>query len=182
MEIFNNYMKLSKIQIRTIIATLGVLVLFGMYSTLFIVIKNKNNQISTLKNKVDFEIRKDQRLNSIKQLMLGLSIELKQIDTYFISKDGVVYFLGKLESLGSTSNTHISINSVSISGDKNIGLPYELLKIEFSARGSWNSIVKLISLIETFPFGITIERMQLERLPNSSLWHMNIGFTVLKLK
>ncbi len=183
MEISKNYyMKLSNTQIRTIVATLGVVVFLGAYSTLFIVIKNKNNHISALKNQVDLEIRKDQRLNSVKQLMSDLNIELKKIDTYFISKNGVVNFLEKLESLGSVSNTYISVNSVSVNENKNNNLPYEFLRVEFSSRGSWNSIVKLISLVETLHFGVTIERIQLERLPNSGFWQMNIGLTVLKLK
>lgn len=182
MEIFSNCMKLSKTQIRTIIVSFGVLISFGVYSALFIIIKNKNNHISALQNKVDIEVIKDQRLNSIKQLIKDSDKEFKQIDTYFVSEGGVVNFLEKLESLGPISGVSVSVNSVGVNENANGNLPYELLNIEFESRGAWSSIVKLISLLETFQFGITIERVQLELLPNSNYWQMNTSFNVLKLK
>lgn len=182
METSKNHMKLTNTQTRTIAALIGVLVLFGIYSTLFIVIKNKNNHISVLQNQVDIEVRKDQRLHSIKQLVADLDKDIKQIDTYFISEDGVVDFLENLEALGSVADVSVGVNSVSIDESTDTGLPYELLKIDFVARGSWENVMQLISLLETFPLGIVIERMQLEHLSDQSSWQANIRFTVLKLK
>ena len=153
-------------------------VLFGIYSALFIVIKNKNNQVSALQNQVDIEVRKDQRLNSTKQLIEDLGEELEQIDAYFVPVDGVVDFLENLEALGSVASVSVDVNSVSVNENTNDNLPYELLKIDFVARGSWKNVVQLISLLETLPLGIVIERMQFERLPNSSSWQMNTSFTV----
>lgn len=175
-------MRLSKTQAKVIVTFLGVLLSFGIYSGLFIVIKNKNNQISALQNQVDVEIRKDQRLRSIKQLIIDLREDSRQIDTYFVSKDGVVNFLEDLEALGSISDISVGVNSVSVGKNIDNEFSYELLKIEFAARGVWSSIIQLISLLETFSLGITIERMQLEKLPNSSFWQVNTSFSVLKLK
>jgi hypothetical protein len=175
-------MKLSETQIKTIAAALGAMVLFGMYLTLFTIIKNKNNQISALQNQVDMEVRKDQRLHSVKLLMTDLNKELEMIDAHFVSDNGVVDFLESLEALGSVSGASVSVNSVSVNKDKDVSLPYELLKLEFVARGSWVAVVQLISLLDAFPLGITIERMQLERIPNSNSWQINTSFNVLKLK
>ncbi|MFC1732246.1 hypothetical protein ACFL6I_18215 [candidate division KSB1 bacterium] len=175
-------MKLSDTQKRIIAAALGVFVLLGIYSTLFIVIKNKNNQISALQNQVDIEVLKDQRLHSTKQLMADLGEGIEQIDAYFVSEDGVVDFLESLEALGEVSGVSVGVNSVSVDESTDGGLPYELLRIDFVARGLWKNVVQLISLLETFPLGIAIERMQFERLPNSSHWQVNTSFTVLKLK
>lgn len=175
-------MKLSKTQTGTIMALLGVLILFVIYSTLFVVIKNKNNQISALQNQVDIEVRKDQRLHSIKQLIADLGKDIEQIDTYFVSEDGVVDFLESLEALGRVSGVSVGVNSVSVDESTDNSLPYEHMRIDFVARGSWRNVVQLVSLLETFSFGIVIERMQLERLPSSSSWQVNVSFTVLKLK
>lgn len=175
-------MKLSDTQIKTITAAFGVLVFLGIYSTVFMVIKNKNNQISILQNQVDIEVRKDQRLHSVKLLISDLNKELDTVDTYFVSSSGVVDFLERLEALGSVSGVTVGVNSVSVDESEDSGLPYELLKIEFAARGTWSAIVQLISLLETFPLGITIERMQLEQIPNSISWQLNTSFSVLKLK
>lgn len=177
-------MKLSRTHIRIIITTIGVLILFGVYATFFILIKNKNNEISTLQNQVDIEVRKDGRLHSIKQLITDLDKDLKQIDTYFVSSDGVVDFLESLETLGSIADVSVRVNSVSVDETIDDSLPYEVLKIEFVSRGTWGSIVQLISLLETLSLGITIDRMQLELLQSekSNSWQVNTGFSVLKLK
>ena len=139
-------MKLSKTQIRTVVAAIVALAFLGAYATLFMVIKNKNNRISELRNQVDIEIRKDQRLHSIKQLIADLDKDIEQIDTYFVSEDGVVDFLERLESVGSTSGISVGVNSVSVNEGVGNNLPYEFLRVEFVSRGTWRSIVQLISL------------------------------------
>lgn len=174
------HIKLSRTQIRTIAAALVVLVTLSAYTTLFFIIKNKNNQISILQNKVDIEVIKDKRLHSIKQLTEDLKSELDQIDSHFVSTDGVVNFLESLESLGRKAGTSVSVNSVSVNENAGNGLPYELLKVEFAARGTWRNTVHLISLLETFSLATTVERMHLEKYSNS--WQLNMTFTVLKLK
>jgi len=173
-------MKLSHTQIRTIAATLSMCIAFGVYTTLFIVIKNKNNQISILQNRVDIEVRKDQRLHSIKQLTSDLVEEFSKVDEHFVYADGVVRFLEDLEDLGRKAGASVSVNSVGVNENAGSGLPYEPLQIEFAARGSWRSVVQLISLLETFPLGITVSRMHLEKNLNS--WQLNTSFSVLKLK
>lgn len=173
-------MKVSHTQVMTIMAMLATCIAFGVYATLFIIIKNKNNQISILQNKVDIEVRKDQRLHSTKQLTSDLSEEFVQVDKHFVSADGVVGFLEDLENLGRKSGASVSVNSVSVNENAGNGLPYEPLQIEFAARGSWKSVLHLISLLETFPLGITVSRMHLEKNLNS--WQLNTSFSVLKLK
>lgn len=175
-------MKLSKTQTKTIIAVFVALIFLGVYSSFFVIIKNKNNQISTLQNQVDIEVRKDQQLYSIKQLTDNLRKEFEQIDAHFVPVGGVVDFLENLEALGSIADISVHVNSVNVKEDVNNEFPYELLKIEFVARGEWRSVVQLISLLETLSLGITIERMQLERLPDSSVWQINTSFIALKLK
>jgi len=175
-------MKLSKTQIKTIISILVVFVFIALYGGLFIIIKNKNNEISLLQNQVDIAIRKDERLYSMKQLVVDLGTELDQIDTYFVSQDGVVDFLENLEALGSIAGVPVDVNSVSVEKQDNDALSYESLQVEFVARGSWSSIVQLISLLETYPLGITVKKMQLEQLTDSNSWLARVSFTVLKLK
>ena len=175
-------MKLSQTQIQTLLAGLGVVVLLVIYVVMFNSIKNQNNQISILRNQVDIEIQKDQRLHSIKQLLSDLNPELGQIDSFFVKSDGVVSFLEYLESLGRSINLSITVNSVSVNDQSDNGLPYDQLKIEFVAQGFWGSITQFLSLLEASPYGVIVERVQLERIPSSRLWQANIGFSVSKLK
>ncbi|MEX1120220.1 MAG: type 4a pilus biogenesis protein PilO [Candidatus Paceibacterota bacterium] len=174
-------MKFSNTHIKLIITALATLAMVIVYTALFLSIKNKNNQISILENQVDIEVRKDQRLHSIKQVISDVGEEIKRVDTYLISEDGVVELLEDLESLGRTVGVTVGVNSVSV--DKaDAGLPYELLRIDFVARGGWRNIIQLVSLLETFPRGLTIERMHIERSATSGLWQVNASFGVLKLK
>lgn len=164
-------------------AALGALVALGIYTLLFFEVKKTNEAVSTLQNQLDIEVRQDQRLRSMKELLADLDEELKKIDTYFIASDGVVNFLEELESFGRISSASVEVNSVSVEdGEGTASLPYNRLRIEFVSEGSWSALMRLISLLETFPAGITMHRSQLERLPNSVLWQGHISFTVLTLK
>lgn len=170
----------SKIKITTLLIALGACVAVVAGTLLFFEIKKTNERISVLQNQLDIEVRQDQRLRSMKQLLADLDGELKMIDTYFIAPDGVVGFLEEFESFARVSNASLEVSSVGVAGEA--GLPFERLRVEFASQGSWTSLMRLVSLLETLPFGITIERSQLERLPNSFVWQGHVSFTALKLK
>lgn len=176
-------MKISKTHITALLAALGALAILGVYVFLFVEIKKTNEEVSTLQNQLDIEVRQDQRLRSMKQLLADLEEELTMIDTYFIAPDGVVDFLEELESFGRIANTSVEVTSVGIEDEEGTAsLPYNRLRVEFVSEGSWTSLVRLVSLLETLPFGVTINRSQLERLPNSTIWQGHISFIVLKRK
>lgn len=173
--------KVPKIYQTTTVAA-GVFVLLSMVAGfLFFEIKNKNNEISTLHNQLDVEVRRDQRLRSIKQLLSELHVEVTEIDDYFVATDGVVDFLEALEALGRVSGASVEVNSVSVI-ESDPAIPYEHLRVEFYTEGRWSTLTQLLSLLETAPYGVIVSRSQVERVPNSSLWQAHIIFQVLKLK
>ena len=175
-------MKLSST--RYILALLAIIVLLvgALYAWLFTEIRDTNTAISSVVNQLDLQVKKDRRLNSIKALIEELGNEIAALDGRFVSHDGVVAFLEELEGLGSFSGASVDVNSVSLQARPG-NTPDELLKIEFVSRGRWSSVVQLVSLLETLPFSITFERVQLERVPTQGgLWQANVSFMVAKLK
>ncbi|MCW9054825.1 MAG: hypothetical protein OQJ98_02485 [Candidatus Pacebacteria bacterium] len=174
-------LKISKVQSMLIGAILGAVIALGVYGFLFFEIKNKNNQASILQNQLDIEIRKDQRLRSIKQLLSELHVEVDTVDRYFVGADEVVDFLEELELLGNIADASVEVNSVSVS-EGGEAIPYEHLRVEFHTQDRWVDLIHIVSLLETMPYGVRIERSQIERVPNSTLWQAHIIFTVLKLK
>ena len=165
-----------------IAAAVGVVVMLCAYVFIFIEIRHKNNQVSILQNQLDIEIRKDERLRTVKQLLADLDADISRLDTHFVSSESVVDFLEQLESLGALARTRVNVNSVNVVSQTDPSLPYEKLKIDFFSEGSWASVLQVVSLLETLPVGVSIERLQLERLSQSGFWGANISFTVLKLK
>ncbi len=173
-------MQISRTTILAITVGVLTIVACSVYLFFFFKIKNINNEISLLQNQLDIEIRQDQRLRSVRQLLQELEGEFNEIDSYFVSSDGVVNFLETLESLGDEVQASVDVNAVDVLTPSGAQTPYEELEIRFASRGSWNALVQLISLLETLSFGITFKRVQLERIPDSFLWQANVEFTVLK--
>lgn len=168
--------------------TIAVLVLYIVF---FLQIREKNKNISLLKNEADLVIQKEGRLRSIQQLISDTKDEREKLSTYFVGKDGAVEFIEKIESLEADTGAVIDITSVSVDdiGDV-VNEDAELLRLLFKAEGSWQSIYQLLSLIESLPFNVSVTQANLEGQfvlgeedeIIDTLWSGNFAIVVAKLK
>jgi hypothetical protein len=165
------------------VSIIGAIITCGVYVFLFNTIKTNATEASLLSNQLDLEVRRDQRLRSIKQLTTDLSEELALVDALLVPKDGVVTFLEHIEDLGRSAGVTLTVNSVSVDGTLPTKTSYERLRIEFVASGSWSATTHLLALFETLPYGIVIEQMQLEQSKGTSRleWELRVRFTVPKI-
>lgn len=74
-----------------------------------------------------------------------------------------VKLIEAIEAVGPQSGSAVSLPSIDVpkSNDNNNANTYNV-SLHVSAQGSWNSIIKAIQLIETLPYAVKINRMNLD--------------------
>jgi hypothetical protein len=147
-------------------------------------INGRNNEALSLKEELDFEIIKEERLRSVKEIVVDVAPQRDEIDSYFVGKDSIVSFIKIVEDLGNLSGVSLEIDSVGVSGlEIGDGVNSEILEqlnLDFTTQGSWQNTFHLIALLESLPYKVSFEELSLEEKVDS--WNGVFGLKVVKFK
>jgi Tfp pilus assembly protein PilO len=192
--------KTKKTMVISIVLAIAVFVIYGF---LFLNIKDKNEQISTLANDAQQLRSKDDTLKATKTILDQSKDLISQLDSYFIPADGVVGFISVLEGVGKFSGVDMTIGSVGTEADSKAKDEIkETLRLHIETNGSWKNTFYFLSVIENLPYRIDVEDVSLglvgatdkvlfdnktataqTRQPNKDeKWHGSFNVTVVKLK
>lgn len=181
------------IKIIAIAATLNLIV-FGACFYLFRNIKNVDKVVSEQLAQIESEVKKDESLRSIKNLMNDTKKEREQVAEFFVQPNGTVDFIETLESLGRIAGVKLEIESVGVGALKGkTGSSTESFRLSFKTEGSWVGTMHILSLLENMPYKISFESVRFGKVSggsssedgkgvNPSYWSGNFSFSVLKIK
>ncbi len=151
--------KTKKILIASAIAALVAFVLLGSF---FWVIKTQNETIAVLASEANQSSTKDEAVRSIKVSLERNKDALRSVDSFFISKDGVVDFINSLDKLGKQYGVTLNIGEVTSEVDLKIKDDFkETLKLRLDASGSWSSVMKFLTALENLPYRIKVDQVSL---------------------
>lgn len=172
---------MNKVRNIFIFSIILVVIAVSVYAFVFIMIRAENIKISELRGDINTVLGKEQQLKSSQNIVSDTESVRRELDSYFISKGGVVDFLEKIESFGSDANVLVEVKSVEIEAIGESKL-IDHLNIIVSAEGDWSDVFYFLNLIESQPFSISTNRMNLEESSKGEEWRLNLDFNVLKIK
>lgn len=143
---------------------------------LFLMIRNINTSVSA-SIELSGESNKEANLRLLKKSINDTEEARVKIASRFVSEDGIVSFIEKVESLGEISRAHVTIRSVSVEGEKN-----DILKLELSAGGSFSEVFHFLTLVENLPFKVVLEKTSMLKLPKEkgdNKWEAMLTLDVL---
>lgn len=117
----------------------------------------------------------------------------RDINAYFVSKDGVVNFIEDVEKEARTYQLEVFVRSVDVT--KNSDDPNdnkEVMKLKLEMRGSWGNTLRFISYLERIPYKVTLENIEMTKISelsedfesgaNLPRWRTRLEMSVLKFK
>jgi len=176
------------------------IVSLGLYGLLFWEIRTKGQEISSLRVEADTDVKKDGTLRAAKASLVKNKELIERMDSYFISRDGVVAFIEELEKLGKDTGVLLSIGSVSAENDSKMKDDFkETLRIRLEASGPWANLFYFLSILESLPYRAQVDQMTVSLLGASDklsfgselgprlqgkeeIWKGTFELTILKLK
>lgn len=172
---------MNKVRNISIFSFILLVIATTVYGVAFFIIRSENIEISQLRSDINTVLGKEQQLKSSKNIVYDTEEARAELDSYFISQDGVVDFLEKIESFGDRANVFVEIKSVEIEPiGKSKVLDY--LNVVVSVDGEWEDVFYLLNLIESQPLSISTNRMDLEEDKRGEEWTLSLDFNVLKIK
>ncbi len=163
----------------------------------FRIIQKKNNYTSEVLTAISSKIT--ERNNA--KILIEKSTELKKanraLSSHFINPMKISSFISYLENLGSKNNTKLVVKNIGISNQKK-----DIILVNISVEGSFNSVIKILYLLESTPFNIDLTQAfvnkEIEPTGNNdtkteiknkktkvnskhSLWKASVSFSVLSL-
>lgn len=186
-------MKNKKSLIMLIVSIFTFLIMIGVFILFMRIIQNKNIHTSTVLSTLESKMIEKENFNVLENKVKEIQVTHEEINSYFLDKNKADLFVGYLENLGLNFNTQVVVKSIEVSTvDKNT----IMLKIEIN--GSFDNIMKTISLLENSPYNIFINSVYLNKeiisasvntsntsvntpktINTSSNWSAEVGFGIL---
>ncbi len=125
-----------------------------------------------------------------------------KIASYFVPAGNAVGFISDLEKTASNFGLEYTTQNIDQqNSDELNNQGKELLRLTFSAKGSWSAVMRLLKAVETLPYGLQIDKIDLDTPPEGVLaaqvevgsstvavgagkkvWTVTLLFSVIKTK
>ena len=119
----------------------------------------------------------------------GLKNKVKEVDEveeifdeFFIDKNNVLGFIETIEKIATTSNVSLVIENVTPDDTHiNESLPYGILNMTLTARGSYDSINMFLKNLEKLPYYVDFNGIKMVAIgeKGNSEWSINMTLTTL---
>lgn len=144
--------------------------------------------LEDLSGKIEQAERKERLARSIEVLARDTAIERARLDEFFVDRDGIAPFLGRVEELGRERGLRVEIASVSVDKPAPGAAEdfFEPLRVTAVARGDFPEAHAFLALIESLPYPVLVKEARLE-IPTGPRetgreWRATATFTVAKLR
>lgn len=150
---------------------------------LFAEIKEKNEHLSELTNRIEAETSEESALNYKKNLAVETAALREKLLSFTLAKGGAISFIEFLEATGNDVDARTSIESVSTKDHAQLS-NIEELRLTLKVTGSWSAIVRFLGLLEVLPYETALEQVAVSKMefPDEGPWRADIFLTVLKEK
>ncbi|MCX6755791.1 MAG: hypothetical protein NTX85_00395 [Candidatus Nomurabacteria bacterium] len=173
-------MKLSRTTTLLIIYTIVTILLVGFTFFFFTVIRNKNIHTESVNKTLEDRIKEKKQGSSLIKVIHEAENQNKQINSYFVNANSIDYFVSDLEKNSVGLGTRAEVQSVEFSKDNK-----KVITIVLLVEGNFNSVVKVIKMIEYMPFAININSLNLSANTNQKdsketfyPWSSTISFNI----
>lgn len=135
----------------------------GVYVFFIYTVNKKDEQLLALIKNVS--TLRELSLNDVESKKTALIVDgIKQkIDSHFLTQEESISFLEYLESLGTSDNVVVSINSAEIPAKKSI------LKVSFTIKGPFSGVYKTLLKIESMPYLSILRDVSMTALPEDPI-------------
>ncbi len=160
-----------------------IVVAIAAYGFSIKLIRDKVIEVSKYQIKADEKTTLDTNNRSLEDLIKNNKVEIDQLQSRIVKKDGTVSFIDTVESYAKSSGISVLVENVEerkltpeIEG-------YQALHLNVKTQGSWEGTYRFLSLLESLPYKLTIESAEIKNeMRETAAWNSLISVSVLQQK
>jgi Tfp pilus assembly protein PilO len=184
----------------------------GGFSYVVSYISGLSQKTSDIKSDIESKQIKINHIQNVNKSAEKTSEDGIKIVNYFIKSDGVIDFVSSVESTAGDFSLKYNTTSIDNAGNDVLAAQgKDLLKMSMTLSGSWKNILRFLTYIESLPYAVRVERVELSSSAASavvasandsssvsssssaksvkakvstpdSIWNLSIAFSVVKIK
>ena len=180
---------------KLIVPGVFVLILCVLFYIVFKEIKDKNENISKLRDELLFQTKKQDYMISMQKTIQNANSDISTINNSIVPNDGDVKFIEDLEKMAKDNKLSIDISSLTIEDSSLLTKnSLTILRIKANIKGGWSGTYVFLAEIEALPFKVKIDKFSLNNVKNEDSpeakvpavstgeWQSSIEMRVLKYK
>ena len=150
---------------------------------LFMEIKEKNEHLSELANRIEAETAEESDIHYKKNLAVETATLREKLLSSTLAKGGAISFIELLEATGRDVGARTSIESVSTKDNAKLS-NIEELRLALKVTGPWPAVVRLLGLLELLPYETELDQVVVSKVesPEEGSWRADLLLTTLKEK
>ena len=180
----------KKTKIILIIFILLDIFLLGIFSGLYLYMKNQNIDTNDKENKIKNEIKKQDSRSLMQSDLNEGKVYRDNIGKLIIGKENIVGFIKIIEDMVSSSGLNFEVKSVAAENNDNLNIiNSEYIRVKIDVTGEWSNLQFFMKLLENYPLKIDVNKVSLtkfsdyeEKSKKMPQWLGNFEFTVVKIK
>lgn len=173
----NNWIPKNKVIGLVITTALFSVILY--FSGLFFVL-NKIKKVEDFYHGTESESSKEERFLAIKSIAEANKEPIQILRDFFIKKGDEVKFIEQIEAVARASDIKFEIASIDVKANQTNSFK-EDVSVKMKVEGSWGGIVSFLDKLKKMPFGVLIERINLDA-PTSGGWSGFVDFIIFREK
>lgn len=156
-----------------VIALVVCVATFIGYGVWYAAIAAKSAAVANLESRITAKNETASRIASARAALAEIAGDESIVQSYFVSKTGVVAFIDALEALGKTQKAAVSVLSVSMGGAP----AQPTLVLALTVTGTFDAVMRTVGEIEYAPYDLSVSALSLgHAAPNS--WHADLKLLV----
>jgi len=189
-----------------IFASVSAAIMVGFYAYSVHYVQGLVDDTASLRSDIEQDQAQYQHLQVLHDAIASTGDDKQKITHYFVPAGGAVDFITSFEKAAVSSSlkfTTVSIDTSSIPELDSQGK--ELLDVVFSTEGSWSNTLHFLSLLESLPYSVSIDRVEVSSSgeapslvgsgsdiqkgqpgktvqPGPSDWKTSLSFRIVKIK
>lgn len=156
-----------------IFSVISMVIAGGLFFMAFYFTKKINKEASALGLELAQRVSERENISQFKKIIKDTEEKHSQVDSFIVDSDNIDKFVGALEAEGDKLGLAVDINGVNISISNQ-----QRLVVIFDATGSFESIMKLVWVIENMPYGIDIKNANIQ-VGELGAWTLNANLEVV---
>lgn len=105
---------------------------------------------------------------SLQKVAVSAVDQKVKIASYFVPEGNAVGFISDLEKTAAKFGLEYSTQNIDQQNSDELNSQgKELLRMTFSVKGSWSAVMRLLKAIETLPYGLRIDKIDIDTSPDA---------------
>ena len=163
------------------LAVVAVLLSVIIYFSALFMVFGETKKLENLYNDSESQSYKEEKLSTIKSIVETNKEIIQKLRDFFIQKGDEVKFIKQIEETARASGVESSIDSINIKTGQGGSPSKEDVAVRMKMGGSWGNTLSFIDKLEKLPFGVSINRVNLDAT-TAGQWSGSVEFIIFREK